>query len=240
MGVSEKDIMKSKLAAQDGATLLSDPVKAILSDPNQVNKYGQSDYPIGNRLVPYGTPLHVTELFLRLLKIVFAEFPEDYPYRYIENDYDNTGILFDVALNKESEIFGKKPLVIVTRGSQNTTPINIGDLAHAHIPTNFKAGSNTYVGQLNFHVLSKTKAEVEIISQHIFGLLMLCRTWMPKMLNIHMVQSIMLSEVTKMEDDDTVFFTQGSFSYVGQYIWTQQTDDPILKSIVISIDRLLN
>ena len=203
------------------------------------NKYIMSNYPIGNRLVPYGTPLHVTELFLRLLKIVFSEFPKDYPYRYVDGNFEESGIAFDVSLNKESEIFGKKPLVIISRGSQNTTPLSIGDYASGHLPTNSACGSNTYAAQINFQVVSKTKAEVEIISQHIFGLLMVCRTWMQKLLNIHMVNSIMLSEVTKMEDDDTVFTVQGAFSYVGQYIWSQTTDDPVLRSIGLSIDNLI-
>jgi len=206
---------------------------------NTTNKYTMSNYPVGNSLVPYGTPLHVTELFLRLLKVVFAEFPKDYPYRYVEGSFEESGIAFDVSLNKESEIFGRKPLVVISRGAQNTTPISIGDYAGGNIPTNTGRGSNTYTAQLNFQVVSKTKAEVEIISQHIFGLLMVCRTWMPKLLNIHMVTSVMLSEVTKMEDDDTVFTAQGAFNYVGQYIWTQTTDDPVLRSIGLSIDNLV-
>lgn len=203
------------------------------------NKYNVSNYPIGNNLVPYGTPLHVNELFLRLLKVVFSALPEEYPYRYDETSLENTGIVFDVALNKESEIFGKKPLVIVSRGPQNSTPIDIGDYAHGHFPSNVKFGSNVYTGSTNFQIISKTKAEVEIISQNIFGLLMMQRTRLPMLLNIHMVQSVSLSDVNKMEDDDTMFLAQGNFTYIGQYLWVQTTDDPILKSIGLSVDALL-
>jgi len=198
-----------------------------------------SKYPLGNELIPYGTPLHVTELFLQLLKIAFAEFPEGYPYRYDESDFEKSGIAFDVAFNKESGIYGKKPIVVISRGAQNTAPMDIGDYAHGTIPNNFKAGSNIYYGSISFQVAGRIKAEVEIISQHIFSLLMLRRTHMPKLLGIHMVQSIMLSEVNKMEDDDTMFLAQGGFNYAGQYIWTQTEDNPLLRSVGISVDRLL-
>lgn len=196
-------------------------------------------YPIGNVLVPYGTPLHVTELFLRLLKLVFSNFPEDYPYKFVADDFDKTGIVFDVQLNKESEIFGKKPLVIISRGGQNSSPLDLGDMSHLHFPSNHKWGANVYSASTNFQVVSKTKAEAEIISQIIFGFLMTSRTLLPKFLNLHMVQSIMLGEVNKMEDDDEMYVVQGMFSYVGQYQWTQNTDDPILKSIGVTVDKML-
>lgn len=195
-------------------------------------------YPIGNALVPYGTPLHVTELFLRLLKLTFAELPEDYPYRYVADDFDKSGIAFDVALNKESGIYGKKPLVVVSRGAQNTAPMDIGDFAHGRIATNLKIGSNLYASSVNFQVVSKTKAEVEIIGQHIFGFVMMCRTHLPRLCCLHMVQSVVLSDVTKMEDDDTMFIAQGSFSYVGQYVWTQTQDDPVLASMGVTVGKL--
>ena len=202
------------------------------------NKYGVSNYPIGNELVPYVSPLHVVELFLRLLKLYFSDMPEDFPYRFVDGDFEKSGIAFDVALNKESEIYGRKPLVVVSRGSQNSVPMDIGDYAHGHFPSNFKAGSNVYTGMINLQILSKTKAEVEIIGQHIFSLLMLRRTHMPKLLGIHMVQSVLLSEVTKMEDDDTMFIAQGGFSFMGQYVWTQTTDDPLLAGVGVGVSKM--
>ena len=201
------------------------------------NKYNIERYPIGNSIIPYGTPLHVTELFLRLLKVVFSELPEQYPYRFVDGDYEASSIDFDVALNKESEIYGVKPIVVVSRGAQSSTPMDIGDYAHGSLPTNFKMGSNLYVASLNYQIVSKTKAEVEIIGQIIFSLLMLRRTHMPKLLGIHNVQSIMLSEVGKMEDDDTMFTAQGGFSYAGQYIWTQTTEEPVLSGVDVKVEK---
>lgn len=78
--------------------------------------------PIGNPIIPYDTPLHVMELFLQILKLTFEELPEDYPYRYVRDDFDKSGVAFDVALNKDSEVYGKKPLVVVSRGMQGAGP----------------------------------------------------------------------------------------------------------------------
>lgn len=191
--------------------------------------------PIGNPIIPYDTPLHVVELFLQILKITFEELPEDYPYRYVRDDFDQSGVAFDVALNKDSEVYGKKPLVVVSRGMQGAGPTVVGDLAHVNLPTHLKTGSNLVTSSINIQVVSKTKAEVEIIAQHIFSLMLMCRTHMPKLLGIHMVDSISLSEVTKMEDDDTIFHAQMNFSYSIQYKWTQETKNEVLRGIATKI-----
>ena len=91
---------------------------------------------------------------------------------------------------------------------------------------------------MNIQVISKTKAEVEIISQHIFSLLLMCRTHMPRLLGIHMANSISLSEVSKMEDDDTIFHTQMVLDYSIQYKWTQETKNEVLRSIATQISEL--
>ena len=191
--------------------------------------------PLGNPLIPYDTPLHVTELLLQILKITFEDLPEDYPYRFVRDDFDSSGIAFDVALNKDSEVYGRKPLVVVSRGMQGAGPTVVGDLVHVNLPTHAKAGSNLVTSSVNIQVVSKTKAEVEIVAQHIFSLLLMCRTHMPKLLGIHMVNSLSLSEVTKMEDDDTVFHTQISLDYSIQYKWSQETKNEVLRGIATKI-----
>lgn len=195
-------------------------------------------YPLGNSLVPYGTPLHVTELFLRVLKMTFSEFPKDHPCYFNADDFEQSGIAFDVALNKESGVYGKKPLVVVRRGTQQCSPTIIGDMAAAHIPSGNARGSNIYSSSIELSIVSRLKAEVEIIGQHIFSYMMLCRTHFPGLLGIHMVQSAMLSEVTRMEDDDVMFISQGSMAYIGQYIWHQGRNDPLLRSIGVAIEKM--
>ena len=188
-------------------------------------------YPRGSALVPYGTPLHVTELLLQVLKKTFQEFPEGYPFRYDPDDMEKTGVVFDVALNKESNIYGKKPLIVVSRGMQSTSPIMVGDLAAVHLPTNLKHGSSLVQASAIVQVVSRAKAEVEIVAQHVFGLLMLCRTHLPRLCNLHMAQAVSLSEVSKYEEDDTMFLGQLTLQYVSQYIWRQEEVAPVLQAV---------
>lgn len=195
-------------------------------------------FPIGNPLVPYGTPLHVTELFLRLLKMTFAEFPEDHPCYFNSEDFEKSGLAFDVALNKESGIYGKKPLVVVRRGTQQSSSTMIGDMAAAYIPSGDARGSNLYGASIEISVAGRLKAEVEIIGQHIFSFMMMCRTHFPGLLGIHMAQSVMFSEVTKMEDDDAMFIGQGTLAYTGQYIWNQGRHDPLMRSVGVAVGKM--
>lgn len=195
-------------------------------------------FPLGNPLVPYGTPLHITELFLRLLKMTFAEFPEGHPLRYNPDDYEKSGIAFDVSLNKESGIYGKKPLVVVRRGSQQCANIVLGDTASVHVPTSNGHGSNTYVSTIEIQILSRVKAEAEIIGQYVFNFMLFARTHFPALTGLHMVQNIMLSEVSRMEDDDAMFTSSATFAYTGQYIWARMRNDPVLRSVGVAIQKI--
>ena len=195
--------------------------------------------PLGNILVPYGTPYHVTELFLQLLKITFSELPEDHPYRFIADDYEKSGVAFDVSLNKESEIYGKRPIIVVSRSSQSSSPNMVGDLAHGNLPKHDKFGSNLVTSGITVQISSRTKAEVEILGQYVFGLVMMCRTHMPRLLGIHMVDSVALSEVDKFEDDDTMFVAQLSVQYSTQYIWSQKISEPVLSAIQLGMQKML-
>lgn len=193
-------------------------------------------YPVGNPLVPYGTPLHVTELFLQVLKMTFEDFPEDHPLRYIENDFENSGIAFDVSLNRESEIYGKKPMIIVSRGMQTATSHMLGDLAGMHMPSAGRTKSNLYGASINAQILGRVKAEVEIIGQYVFNLLMFWKTRLPGTLGVHSVDSITLTEVNKMEDDDAMYVCQAQMNFLGQYIWRQYTIDPYFAGFEIKVD----
>lgn len=195
-------------------------------------------YPLGSPLIPYGTPLHVTELFLQVLKTTFADFPEDYPYRYIPGDYTASGVAFDVALNKDSNIYGKKPLIVVSRGAQTTSPQVIGDIAHVNLPRNVKFGTGLVSSSVNVAVSSRVKAEAEIVAQLVFGTMMLCRTHMPQLLGIHMVDAIQLTDVNRMDEDDAMFVANAMFQYTTQYVWKQTTIDAVLRGIGINLERV--
>ena len=94
----------------------------------------------------------------------------------------------------------------------------VGDLAHGNLPRHGKFGSNLAGSSINVQIASRTKAEVEILGQYVFGLVMMCRTHMPGILGIHIVDAVVLSDVDKFEDDDTMFLAQLSVQYSTQYI----------------------
>ena len=196
--------------------------------------------PLGNALIPYGTPLHVTELVLQLLKLVFQDFPEDHPYRYDPDDYENTGVAFDVVFNKKSKIYGKRPIIVVNRGPQTTDPAMIGDFAGADLMNYIKRGSGLLSSSVNILVGSRSKPDVEIISQHIFSYLMTCRTHLPRLTGVHMAMNISLSDVSRADDDDEFFQSSITLSYVMQYLWTQTEVLDKLNSIIMSFNDKLN
>lgn len=179
--------------------------------------------PRGSHLIPYGSPLHVTELVLLLLKQTFADFPEDYPYRFVPGSFEETGILFDVTYNKDSEIFGKKPLVVVSRGAQSTAPIALSDRAEQDYKTRDMDGSTILRSSVNVRVVSKAKAEVEVLCQVIFQILMSMRVHLPRYVGIHMASDLTLTEVRQMEDDDEVFSADIICSYTTQPKWEDKS-----------------
>lgn len=191
--------------------------------------------PIGNALVPYGTPLHVTEILLLILKVTFEGFPEASPYHFCGDDFEKTGILFDVTLNKHSGIWGKKPLVVVSRGTQNSSIVATGDAARLNIPMHSRTGSTLIESSADIKVVSKAKAETEIIGQHIFGTLMMARTILPQLCGVHMVQAVTLSPVSKFEQDDECFMLQASIVYTMQYAWSHTTPVILLDKLQTSI-----
>lgn len=194
-------------------------------------------FPIGHTLVPYGSPLHVSELFLQILKIHFGEFPEGHPFRYTD-DFETSGIAFDIALNKESGIYGVKPLVVLSRGNQTSDITILGDLGAAKPMLMRKACAGMYACSQNFNILSKSRPEVEIIGEIIYSLIMFRRVNLPSFLNLHMIQNLTLSEAARMEDDDAMFMVQGAFSYLGQYIWKKSYKGEVFKSSSVNVGLL--
>lgn len=189
--------------------------------------------PRGSSLIPYGSPLHVTELVLLMLKQTFAEFPEDYPYRFVPGNFEASGIAFDVPYNKDSEIFGKKPIIVVSRGAQSTAPVAISDRASQDYKTRDKVGSTLIRSSVNVRITSKAKAEVEVLSQLVFHLLMYFRVHLPRYLGVHMASDVMLSEVRQMEDDDEIFTTELTCSYTTQPKWDDKNllEAPLLRTV---------
>lgn len=101
-----------------------------------------------------------------------------------------------------------------------------------------RSGSGMVNSGITASVLSRSKAETEILCQHIFGLCMMCRIQLPELLGVHFVQSITLGEVARMEDDDAMYMGQISVQYVTQYKWSTTISEPILRQISFAIGQL--
>lgn len=191
--------------------------------------------PQGNTLTPYGTPLHVSELMLLLLKQTFAEFPEQHPLHYDE-DASRSSLAFDVSLNKDSAQYGHKPLIVVARGVQSTAPIVVGDLAANTLALHAKKSTGLVSASLDIRMLSRHKGEVEILAQHVFGFCLLCRTILPHLLGVHMVDSINLSPVARFDQDDAMFLAQLDMNYSMQYKWDHTVEVNLLRAVQTRIE----
>lgn len=177
--------------------------------------------------------MHVRDLLLTLLRTQFSEFPSTFPYHYYSDNYLKSSITFDVSYNKDSDNYGSKPLVIVEREAQMTSPVVVGDLA-AYIPQrSFGRGSTLVNSTITVKVLSRIHAEVEIIGQTIFNIMLSYRTTLPGVLGIHNIPSITLSGITRFDQDAMMFICQIDMPFSMQYKWTSQRLGELITAVNI-------
>lgn len=201
---------------------------------------GSDPKPIGSYLIPYGTPLHIRDLVLTLLRWQFQNFPDEFPYKYIPDDYINTHITFDTAYNKDSENYGKKPLVVVTREAQSTNPTVVGDLADCVPRISSSRGTTLVNSDISAKVLSKIPMESEIIGQTIFNIFLSFRTILPDVLAIHNIPSVSLSPVSRFEQDTDMYMCQVDMQFSMQYKFKSEKDLPMISGINYYINLLEN
>lgn len=180
--------------------------------------------PIGHKLVPRSTPIHVSQLIQVLLKETFNTLgDETYPYRNID---------FDTTYNKESLKGGKKPLVVVSCGDTTMQQISLGDVAAVHTPTWNHLKSSTVQSSVNIKVLSPNKAEVEIIGNELLNCLISIRTILPALTTILYVHTINMSQVNKVYRDLPHYYVQCTLTYTMQYIWTHTVTPQLMEEII--------
>lgn len=201
---------------------------------------GVQPKPLGSHIIPYGTPLHIRDLVITLLRWQFERFPETYPYRYLPNDYENTHVTFDVEYNKDSENYGKKPLVIVSHGNQTTNPVVVGDLAAKVTRLGMARGSTLVFSDISAKVISKIKLEAEVIGQTIFGIFLSYRTILPSVLGIQDISSVSMAPATRFDQDDEMYACQVSMAFCMQYKWVSDRTDPLLEGINVYKTLLQN
>lgn len=201
---------------------------------------GSDPKPIGSYLIPYGTPLHIRDLVLTLLRWQFQNFPEEFPYRYIPDDYINTHITFDTVYNKDSENYGKKPLVVINREAQSTSPVVVGDLADKMPRISRAIGTTLVSSDISAKVLSKIPMESEIIGQTIFNIFLSFRTLLPSVLGIHDIPNVSLSPVSRFEQDTDMYMCQIDMQFSMQYKFRCSNEIPMISGIETYLNLLEN
>lgn len=183
--------------------------------------------PIGHKLVPRATPLHVSQLFMLILKETFSTLgDETYPYRTID---------FDTTYNKESLKLGKKPLVVVSCGDIVYQSAALRDIASVDIHT-FNSYKTAIVNSsVITKVISPNKTEVEIIGNEVLNCLITCRTILPKLTTIVHIDSINMTQVNKVYRDLPQYYVQCTLAYTMQYIWSHVIPVNVMESIIAQI-----
>ena len=196
--------------------------------------------PIGNKITPRTTPLHVYQLVMQLLRITLKTVSEsdDYPFIYTD-DIATTGVILDTSFNKEAPTYGKKPLIIVSRGNVSTQPAVLGDRASGSLGTTLSSRTTLVQSSVQVKVISKRSGEADILSNVVYNFLLTCRTVLPALTSIHNIQAISMSPIAQLEEDDHMFYTQASIDYTMQYQWTWDIVPTLLEEIGFHINDKL-
>lgn len=187
--------------------------------------------PVGHTLTPYGSPMHIAQLTLVLLKATFANLGGDnYPFKYTKN-VNTTGIVIDTSFNKNSKIFGIKPLLVVSREAVTGTQLSPNDIAYQSIKTLDSIETSMISSSVSVKILSKDVGEVDILSAQVFNFLFSCRNSFQALLGVHQAQTPTLSPIIPYEQDDKLFFCTATLPYIAQYKWTHTVPQNILEQI---------
>lgn len=193
--------------------------------------------PVGHRLTPRGTPLHVYQLTMKLLELTFAEVSTDpaYPFTYTQ-DPATTGLFITSVFDKTASTYGAKPVVLVTRGAMSTRPQVMGDRAKADIDMLSRKGLTLVRSSVDVKVIAERPSEVDIIANEVFSFLTTCRTVLPGLTGIHQIEGASSSQVNTFEDADHLFFVQMEMPYVMPYKWDWAITPTLLGQIGLYIN----
>jgi len=194
------------------------------------------EFPKGHSLTPRSTPLHVTQLVAQYLRSVMAAQPDGYPFKW-DSDNTKTGIVFDTVYNKESKVYGNRPIVVYNTGIMSCGVIMLDDMADHYIPTQNSMKSNYVTSTTNLKIISRQFAEVEILKNELFSCLVAIRTFLPAITNIHMITDMTASEVQKFKMDETMYMCELRIGYTMQYVWKHLLSQEILNGIILRINE---
>lgn len=193
--------------------------------------------PVGHRTTPRSTPLHVYQLVLQLLKLTFREISEDpaYPFK-LTDDPETTGVFVATTLDKNTKMYGAKPIILVSRGAMTTQQLSMGDRTQASLASYNTQGFTGVHSSVDITVLSGRATTTDIIATEVFGFLTSCRTVLPALMGIQQITGIDASPVAPYEDDDHMYHVQLSLRYFMQYQWSKTLSPTVLGQIGLFIN----
>jgi len=198
--------------------------------------------PIGNKIIPAVTPVHVTQLVLQLLRLTFKSIytPETgvmdtYPFRY-RDDPDASGIFIVPAMNNKLDMPGQKPVIIVARGMISSQPPIIGDMMRGNLGDLTATKATMVNSSIDITIVSRGESQTDILSNEVFQFLVACRTMLPNLTAIQQVHSVTATPVTNFMEDDHRFMAQVSAQYIMQYKWDWQIIPILLNEIGLFIN----
>lgn len=192
-------------------------------------------YPSGNYYTRIGTPFHIAQLVLLLIRETFQELDDDHPWRW-RADFDETGIIIDTIFNKESEMYGKKPTIIVDRGDIGSSPVVLGDKAAEDPLTSAAKQTTVASSSVNVKVISEDSSAADILANEIFNFMITARFIMPRMTTIQNVGSITLSTPAEYKLGENLYYVQANMLYTMQYRWDRTIPQLLLSEVELLLD----
>jgi hypothetical protein len=190
----------------------------------------QEIFPSGHSTIPISTPLHVTQLIYQYIRYTFQNQPSTYPFLW-NSDPDTTKIVFDTVYNKESKVYGNRPIIVYSTGTMSSGVITTYDLATQSIKLQNSYKVNLVNSSVILKVLSRKFIEVEILKNEIFSCLVAIRTLLPGITPIHMVTETTASETQKFKQDEIMYVSEIHMNYILQYVWKHDIKQEIMNQI---------
>lgn len=196
--------------------------------------------PYGSKFTPRSTPYHVMELVLQLLRITFRDVEYAvFPFRY-SDDFNQTKILIDTSYNKQSEVAGAKPQLVVSHGDSGSQSISTGDVAQKDWFSCATSKTSLVTSSCMVRAIAKNYNDADLLANEVFNFFMACRTFLPgKLTSIQQIQNISMTQVIPFTQDDTMYQGIVSIVYQLQYKWVQIVTPKVLEGYQLYLNQEL-
>jgi hypothetical protein len=85
-------------------------------------------------------------------------------------------------------------------------------------------------------VFGRTRTEAFIVGNEVFNFLLMCRTWLPRLVGIQVANGVQLSPPMPYEQDTRIYTCEANLGYTMQYKWTDLVSVEPLNNIGVFIN----